>query len=178
MNSKKFSLFGKWLKLPKNMDESKAICKMLCKHFKIPHITFDDKYKNFGPRYNQCACCKDDIDCGYFNTWNYDLLVFAVLHEIGHFMDAEYQRQIPESMEEPTDPNNRNGFVNEFSAWQFAIDNYNRTFKQNISIKQGRYMINCLSSYLPNYNTYDRSNDGVSESETSFWCPMRKKIVR
>ena len=52
------------------------------------------------------------------------------------------------------------------------------------SIKQARYMMNCLDSYIPDYNKkgandYNCMNtDYINQIETPFWCPISKKVRR
>ena len=152
-------------KVPKDMKQAKDVCQKICDAYRIG-ITFDDKYGNFGSDWNQCAC-HSAIECSKFNDWNYDLLPFAVLHELGHMKDTS------------TDAN-ANTFVKEFAAWKWAIDRYILIFKQNIGIKQARYMMKCLSSYLPDYNTfsYDTSDKyWFEEKEGRFWCPIKKHVM-
>ena len=67
------------------MDEAKSICTSICTDFGV-EVFFDNKWKNYLPgEYNKSAC-SDSIDCAFYQDWNYDLLVFAVLHELGHIV--------------------------------------------------------------------------------------------
>lgn len=162
------------------MNSAKELCKRLCKEHKLK-ISFDDKWKNFGKStYNECALCNDYVECSRFNDWNYDLLVFAVMHEIGHFIwNSNAIGRKEQNLEiYPFYTEMKNGFAREFEAWNYAIEIFNSTFKRNISIKQARFMMDCLSSYLPNYNKYTITKQGISETETHFWCPMKKKVLR
>ena len=153
-------------KIPKNMAEAQDVCKKICAAFCVG-ITFDDEYKNFGYDRNECVC-HTSIECAKFDTWNYDLLPFAVLHELGHMKDTSTNA-------------NANTFAKELAAWKWAIDRYILIFKQNIGIKQARYMLKCLSSYLPDYNTfsYDTSDKHwFEEKEGQFWCPIKKRVIQ
>ena len=96
-------------KIPKNMAEAQDVCKRICAAFCVG-ITFDDEYKNFGYDYNKCVC-HTSIECAKFDTWNYDLLPFAVLHELGHMKDTSTNA-------------NTNTFAKELAAWKWAIDRY------------------------------------------------------
>lgn len=156
---------SKSIKPPKSMDAAKKFCKNLCKKYGYK-IDFDDKWKNFYPDWEKCACAGDSIDCARFCNWNYDLLVFAVMHEIGHLQcKSEWARR-------------RTRFAAEFDAWHFAIDLYADTFNQNISIKMARFMMNNLNSYIPDYNTFHLTKDGIHESESTFWCPLKSRVIR
>lgn len=153
-------------KIPKNMPEAQEVCKKICAAFCVS-ITFDDKYKNFGNNYNECVC-HTAVECAKFDVWNYDLLPFAVLHELGHMKDASIDCKT-------------NAFTKELAAWKWAVDYYRTIFKQNIGIKQARYMMQCLNSYLPDYNTfsYDKSNKHwFKEKEGRFWCPIKKHVIQ
>lgn len=165
---------------PKDMDSAKELCKGLCKEHKLK-ISFDDKWNNFGrDTYNECALCDDCVQCSRFKDWNYDLLVFCVMHEIGHFIwDSNARGRKEQKLEIfPFYTEKKNRFAREFEAWNYAIELFNSTFKRNISIKQARFMMDCLNSYIPNYNDYKHTKDGICEMESSFWCPMRKRIIR
>lgn len=167
-------------KVPKDMDEAKDFCQQICDMYGIK-ITFDDKYGNFGPDWNQCAS-HSFIECSKFNKWNYDLLVIAVLHELGH-MKGEMSRAEAEAQnipEEYRDSYNKNTFSREYDAWKWAIDRYLDLFGQNIGIKQGRYIVNCLNTYLPDYNTFNYKvgdKDWFEEKHGRFWCPIKEKVI-
>ena len=134
------------LRIPKTVAYAKAFCKKLCVDRKV-QITFNDALGNFGGTWNQSATGYSIIKCSKFNDWNGDLLVFAVMHELGH---RHY-----DGVEEF---GQKNGFVREFICWKYAIELYMETFGVNISIKQARYMMDCLDSYIPDYNE-KRTND-------------------
>ena len=159
------------MKLPKTIASAKIICKKLCADRKV-RITFDDEFGNFGDTWNQSIHGKS-IECSRFNEWNGDLLVFAVMHELGHRhyeKDDEFRRM--------------NGFVRELWCWIYAIQLHVETFGVNISIKQARYMMDCLDNYIPDYNK-KRANyynymgaDYINQIESPFWCPISKKVRR
>lgn len=156
-------------KFPKNMNEAKAICRKICKQYKAK-ISFDDKWNNFGSIYNQ-SCCGESIDCSKYNDWNYDLLVIAVLHELGHLIG------IKKSLHK----HKKNRFTHELDAWKWAIDAHIRFFNRNISIRQGEYLTRCLSSYLPDYTnpTINWENKGCrDEREGNFWCPINRQTLK
>ena len=164
---------------PKDMKEAKEICKKLCKQHKMK-ISFDDKWNNFSREYNSAALCDNYIQCSKFNDWNYDLLVFAVMHEIGHFVwiSNEVGRKKKNLEIFPSYSEMKNGFSREFEAWNYAIELFNSTFKRNISVKQARFMMGCLNSYIPDYNDFTKTKIGISENESSFWCPMKKRVLK
>ena len=170
-----------YFKVPKDINEAKETCKKICDAYRI-NISFDDKYGNFGPDRNMCAC-HTSIECAKFNEWNYDLLVIAVLHELGH-IKGETPRSDAKKLhlpEEFRDSYNKNTFTREYDAWKWAIDKYLDLFRQNIGIKQGRYIVNCLKTYLPNYNTYDYDvcdKKWFEEKNGRFWCPIKKKVIK
>ena len=158
-------------RIPKTIASAKIVCKKLCDEHHIG-ISFDDKFGNFGNTWNQCIHGKS-IECSRFNEWNSDLLVFSVMHELGH---RHYDR-VGKFFR-------MNGFVREFMCWRYAIKLYMETFGVNISIKQARYMMDCLDSYIPDYNQ-KRANDYncmgadyIDQIESTFWCPISKKVRR
>ena len=157
--------------VPKTVEAAKVVCKKICADRKVS-ITFDDKFVNFGNTLNQCIYGKY-IECSRFNEWNGDLLVFAVMHELGHKhyeRDDEFRRM--------------NGFVREVMCWDYAIKLHVETFGVNISIKQARYMMDCLNSYIPDYNKtgvnfYNcMDEDYINQIESQFWCPISEKVRR
>ena len=161
----------KKFRIPKTVASAKIVCKKLCDEHHIG-IYFDDKFGNFGNTWNQCIHGKS-IECSRFNEWNSDLLVFSVMHELGHrHYDGvgEFFRM--------------NGFVREFMCWKYAIKLYMETFGVNISIKQARYMMDCLDSYIPDYNQKKANDyncmgaDYIDQIESPFWCPISKKVRR
>ena len=153
------------------MDEAKSICTSICKDFGV-EVFFDNKWKNYLPgEYNKSAC-SDSIDCAFYQDWNYDLLVFAVLHELGHIVGWKNEDELT---------NKKNKFSHELFAWHWAIGQHIKIFGRNSSIRQGRYMMEQLGTYLPNYNdsTVDWTNeDVISERENGFWCPIVEKTLR
>ena len=158
-------------RVPKTVAFAKSICKRLCDDRKV-RITFDDEFGNFGDRWNQSVFGKS-IECSRFNDWNGDLLVFAVMHELGHKhyeRDEEFGRM--------------NIFVREVMCWNYAIKLHVETFGANISIKQARYMMDCLNSYIPDYNKtgvnfYNcMDEDYINQIESPFWCPISEKVMR
>lgn len=158
------------MKLPKTIASAKVICKKLCADRKV-QITFDDEFGNFGNRWNQSSTGGSLIECSKFNDWNGDLLVFAVMHELGHRhheKDDEFGRM--------------NGFVRELWCWIYAIQLHVETFGVNISIKQARYMMDCLDSYIPDYNKKGANDyncmdaDYINQIESPFWCPISQKV--
>lgn len=165
---------------PKDMKEAKEICRKLCKEHKLK-ISFDDKWKNFTHReYNSAALGDNYVQCSKFRDWNYDLLIFAVMHEIGHsvWINNEIGRKKQKLEIFPFYTEMKNGFAREFEAWNYAIELFNSTFRRNISIKQARYMMDCLNSYIPDYNDFTETKIGISENESSFWCPMKKRVIK
>lgn len=138
--------------IPSDMKEAKDFCHKVCKSFNI-NISFDDKYGNFGNEMNQCACTCN-IECSKFHDKDYDLLVFAVLHELGHMIGERKNT----CLDIETSPNMKNRFCQEYAAWMWAINNYLIAFKQNISKKQAKYMMKCLNSYF--------------KVKGTFWCPI------
>lgn len=170
----------KYIRFPKNMTEAKELCISICEENDVK-ITFDDKWKNYGSQLNSSSTGGDNkIDCSIFSDFNHDLLVFAVLHELGHIHADRYikVRKNNNVKTEEWDTENRTIFSREFEAWDFAIKEHNRIFGQNISIKMARFMMDCLGSYIPDYNGYMTTKDGKHEAECSFWCPMKKRIIR
>lgn len=150
----------------------------ICKQREID-ITFNDKYKNFSGILNQCCCAGNDIECSKFSDHNHDLLVFAVLHELGHIdSDKHYtlQKEFVKPPYDAADDWNMHTFGREFKAWDYAITEFNRLFNRNISIKMARYMTDCLNSYIPDYNSYRSSKWGKQEVESNFWCPIKKRV--
>lgn len=155
---------------PKNMTESKLTCLSICKQFGVD-ISFDNKWKNYLPGEYNRAASGQDIDCAFYQDWNYDLLVFAVLHELGHIVGYKE--------DELNDKKNK--FSHELLAWHWAINQHIKLFGRNISIRQGRYMMEQMGTYLPNYNdsTTDWTDkDVISEREGSFWCPIEGKTLK
>ena len=158
-------------RVPKTVASAKNICKKLCDEHHVG-ISFDDKFGNFGDRWNQSSYCSY-IDCARFNDWNGDLLVFAVMHELGHRhyeRDGEFGRM--------------NGFVREVMCWDYAIKLHVETFGVNIGVKQARYMMDCLNSYIPDYNKTGANfyncmgADYINQIESPFWCPISEKVRR
>ena len=156
---------------PNDLVSAKTICKKLCADRKVS-ITFDDEFGNFGDRWNQSSY-GDSIECARFNDWNGDLLVFAVMHELGHRhyeRDEEFGRM--------------NGFVREVMCWNYAIQLHVETFGVNIGIKHARYMMDCLNSYIPDYNKTEANGynsmgaDYIIQVESPFWCPISHKVRR
>lgn len=160
------------VRIPKTSSSAKAFCKKLCADHKV-RITFDDEFGNFGDTWNQSSTDGSLIECSMFNDWNGDLLMFAVMHELGHRHYSGIKKF-----------GRMNGFVREFMCWKYAIELYMKTFRVNISIKQARYMMDCLDSYIPDYNK-KRANDYncmgsdyINQIESPFWCPISKKVRR
>lgn len=152
-------------KYPKSMEEVKTFCKELCKQHKIK-IYFDDKFKNFCHDYHRCVCTNEHIECSKFYDYNYDILLIAVLHELGHILGSTEKT------------NKKNVFSREYEAWNWAIEKHIELFNRNISVKQARYIMYCLNSYLPDYNSWEldmTNKDVLTERETYFWCPLTKK---
>lgn len=158
------------VRVPKTVFDAKVICKRLCDEHGVK-IYFDDEFGNFGNTWNQCIYGKS-IECSRFNEWNGDLLVFAVMHELGHkhyARDDEFGRM--------------NEFVRELMCWNYATQLHVETFGMNIGIKQARYMMDCLNSYIPDYNKTGANcyncmgEDYINQIETTFWCPI-SQIVR
>ena len=155
----------KGTELPRSMEAAKNFCSSLCKEYGYT-IEFDDAWNNFGRDGEMCACAGETIVCSRFRKWNYDLLVFAVMHEIGHLQcDLKWASK-------------RTRFVREYAAWSFAIELYTKTFVQNISIRLARFMMSNLNSYLPDYNDSVLTSDGIKESEHAFWCPLKSRVIR
>ncbi len=160
------------VRIPQTVAAAKIVCKNLCDEHGVK-IYFDDEFGNFGATWNQSSTGGSIIDCSRFNDWNGDLLTFAVMHELGHRhyeMDNDFGRM--------------NGFVRELMCWNYAIQLHMETFGVNISIKQARYMMDCLNSYIPDYNKtganfYNCMNkDYINQIESNFWCPISKKVRR
>ena len=156
---------------PKTVEAAKVVCKNICADRKVS-ITFDDEFGNFRDRWNQ-SVFGNSIECSRFNDWNGDLLVFAVMHELGHKhyeMDEEFSRM--------------NGFVREVMCWNYAIKLYVETFGVNIGVKHARYMMDCLNSYIPDYNKTEANGyncmgtDYINQVESPFWCPISEKVRR
>lgn len=159
------------VRIPKTVAAAKIVCKKLCDGHGVK-IYFDDKFGNFENTWNQCIYGKS-IECSRFNEWNGDLLTFAVMHELGHRYyerDNEFGRM--------------NGFVRELWCWIYAINLHMETFGVNISIKQARYMMDCMNSYIPDYNKTGANcyncmgKDYINQIESNFWCPISKKVRR
>ena len=157
--------------VPKTVEAAKVVCKNICADRKVS-ITFDDEFGNFGDRWNQ-SVFGNSIECSRFNDWNGDLLVFAVMHELGHkhyYGDEEFLRM--------------NGFVREVMCWDYAIKLHVETFGVNIGVKQARYMMDCLKSYIPDYNKTGSNcyncmdEDYINQIESPFWCPISEKVRR
>ena len=158
-------------RIPKTVASAKIVCKKLCDEHGVK-IYFDDEFGNFGSSWNQSSF-GGSIECSRFNDWNGDLLLFAVMHELGHRHYGGIKKF-----------GRMNGFVREFMCWKYAIKLYMETFGVNISIKQARYMMDCLNSYIPDYNKkrandYNcMSSDYINQIESTFWCPISKKVRR
>ena len=117
----------KYPAIPKSLNGAKLFCKRLCKKFNISQIEFDDKWHNFEGQYNQAASAGDSIQCSKYSPWNYDLLIFAVMHEIGHIEFGRLQcKQMNEPNYEikncPSDYANKHIWTCEFECWHFAIN--------------------------------------------------------
>ena len=140
-------------RIPKTIASAKIVCKKLCDEHHIG-ISFDDKFGNFGNTWNQCIYGKS-IECSRFNEWNGDLLVFSVMHELGHLHYDGIEKF-----------GRMNGFVREFMCWKYAIKLYMETFGVNISVKQARYMMDCLNSYIPDYNKKGTNDYNCMQFET------------
>lgn len=159
------------VRIQKTVAAAKIVCKKLCDGHGVK-IYFDDKFGNFENTWNQCIYGKS-IDCSRFNEWNGDLLTFAVMHELGH---RYYERD--------NELGRMNGFVRELWCWIYAINLHMETFGVNISIKQARYMMDCLNSYIPDYNKTGANcyncmgKDYINQIESNFWCPISKKVRR
>ena len=154
---------------PDSMESAKNLLTDLCKKHGLG-IHFDDEFGNFGSKWNSCALASDYVECSRFNSWNYDLLVFAVLHEIGHHEESANQTDM-------------NIFCREYACWMYAIDRYIGLFGQNISVKQAKFMLDNLNSYVPNYNQnrnndYNTSEDSIIERESTFYCPLKKEVIK
>ena len=158
------------LRIPKTVASAKVVCENLCDEHHVG-ISFDDKFGNFENTWNQCIYGKS-IECSRFNEWNGDLLVFSVMHELGHLHYDGIEKF-----------GRMNGFVREFMCWKYAIKLYMETFGVNISVKQARYMMDCLNSYIPDYNKKGANDyncmgaDYINQIEAPFWCPI-SQIVR
>ena len=159
------------LRIPKTVDSAKVVCEKLCDEHHVG-ISFDDKFGNFENTWNQCIYGKS-IECSRFNEWNGDLLVFSVMHELGHLHYDGIEKF-----------GRMNGFVRELMCWKYAIKLYMETFGVNISVKQARYMMDCLNSYIPDYNKKGTNDyncmgaDYINQIESPFWCPISKKVRR
>lgn len=166
------------------MYEARITCRKLCDEENIK-IYFNEEHVYFfaSNEMNKCAVCDNEIVCSEFSSWNYDLLVFAVLHEIGYILLNRQSSYIDESAKDPCDYEFKNGFAREHECWNFAIMKYMEKFGQNIGIKHGRYMVDCLSTYLPNFtpgkdNGYSElSRCAIEEEKRWFWCPIKEKII-
>lgn len=131
--------------VPKGKDNVVQYLTRYCKSRDI-EISFDDANGNFGNIRNQSACGYG-IECSVFNEGDDDLLLFSVFHELGHMRGVGSTTKF------------KCVFAAEYEAWHWAIDNYMMTFGENITDRQAKYMLGCLSSYANNAN--------------SFWCPMK-----
>lgn len=157
---------SKTYKYPKDLDSAKTVLKAICDEQKIK-IYFDDKFKNFWPDWNMSACCGDYIENAKFQEWNWDLLIAAVMHELGHM-----------SVGKDPDRGNQCHWAHEFAAWERGMELHRKYFRRNFSLKQSRYAIECLNSYLPDYNSSTKSDAGRKETANNFWCPMKKRILK
>lgn len=155
-------------KYPNNINDAKKVCKRICKAYDVD-VSFDDAFNNFNNTYDACICT-DRIECSKFRDWNCDLLIFSVLHEIGH---------IEISRNDSNNDKQKTIFAREFDAWHFASNAFLKLFKRNISIKQAKFMMKCLNSYIPDYNSVEMNmtnKDVITEVESTFWCPLRRKV--
>ena len=151
------------------MESAKNILTELCKKHCLG-IHFDDEFGNFGSRWNNCVLGDSYVECSKFDSWNADLLVFAVLHEIGHHEESANQTDM-------------NIFCREYTCWMYAINKHIELFGQNISIKQAKFMMDNLNSYVPDYNQkrdngYIKCEDYIIERESTFYCPLKKEVIK
>ena len=164
---------NKYPAIPKSLNGAKLFCKRLCKKFNISQIEFDAKWHNFEGQYNQAASARDSIECSRYSPWNYDLLIFAVMHEIGHIENSKIRTE-----DRPTNYANKHIWTREFECWHFAINLWMKTFNQNISVKLARYAMMNLTSYIPDYNSCEYEMlDNIEEQATNFWCPITEKTL-
>ena len=155
---------------PKNMKEAKRTMRKICKLYGV-RITYDNKYKNFLPgEWNQAAS-HNFVECAFYQEWNYDLLVFDVLHELGHLVGWKEEKYIKK----------KGKFCIEFAAWRWAIDAQIKYFGRNPSIRQAANMLNNMKTYTPAYENprVDWANpDVVQEREGRFWCPIQERVLK
>lgn len=177
---------------PRNMKEARSVLAEIChsKEWNI-EVYFDDKFGNFSNiTENQAFYSSGEyVECSVFKSSRYDLLIAAVLHELGHKM-AFCEK----------DSNKQGIWANEFEAWANAMRLHRKYFSRNFSVNQARYAMECLLTYMPSTaNDKDskdnKENKDNKESEDSgnkhkvdkvmskelladFWCPMQKKILK
>lgn len=133
-------------KVPSGMEETIEYLTRFCAARDI-EISFNDANGNFGEVRNQSACAYG-IDCSRFNDDDADLLLFSVFHELGHMRGIGHVNRM------------KCIFAVECEAWNWAIERYIMTFGENITEKQAKYMLSCLSTYANGRN---------------FWCPITAK---
>lgn len=159
-------------------EEAKAECVRLARLYGLD-VTFDDEYENFGCDNHRAVLGGSMIEYSKFYDRHYDLLVLCVLHELGHYISAaEVNTNKIANSAKPRDE--KHVWAVEYEAWKIAINLFIDEYGKNISVKMARFIMDCLNSYLPNFDTWkiDATNkDTVYERESTFWCPLQKKII-
>lgn len=106
------------------------------------HLNYPYEFRCFRLGRSTWRFNAQNLDTGMFANY-----LFSVFHELGHMRGRGAVTRL------------KCRFAEEYEAWNWAIENYMMTFGENITDRQAKYMLGCLSSYTNN--------------KDNFWCPMK-----